>query len=229
MHELVSGLKRLGVSLSAREVRGLLSLAADAADDETLTRHRFAQVFQLNVWQPDTLAALRALHDALYLSRRTVRQLFAEADTDRDGRVGVLELGLALQQAAQKQVQAVDAAHRDEAASLAALGGSSLDAAACLQRICDAQGGAGGAGGGGGERVDQRSRGSSRQASLTYEEVVRLLAYPPRPVDWEQDVIQRAQAYIVKGGRSAEQTFQNLVGAKRELSKVAVGRWLMCC
>lgn len=58
------------------------------------------------------------------------------------------------------------------------------------------------------------------------DDVVRLLQLPPRPVDWEQDVIQTAQAHMLKTGRDAEKTFQNLAGGKREVGKDIVAAWL---
>lgn len=58
------------------------------------------------------------------------------------------------------------------------------------------------------------------------DDVVRLLQLPPRPVDWEQDVIQTAQTHMLKDGRDAEKTFQNLAGGKREVGKDILAAWL---
>ena len=46
-------------------------------------------------------------------------------------------------------------------------------------------------------------------------------------MDWEQDVIQKAQLYMLKRGQSAHKCYQSLVNPRsRELTKAELAKWL---
>lgn len=136
----MSGLKRLGVSMSARDVKALITTLDE---DDYISREVFGRVFGLDALPQQALAALQQVHDALYLTRLTVRDLFAAADGDGDGRVSSDELASALEaKQRQGEVLARDSeAYRPKGP--ASSSGPSLskfmpeDAPGLLARLCE--------------------------------------------------------------------------------------------
>ena len=191
-HELVSGLKNLGLSLGAREVRALVALVQN--EDDAVSLEFFERMLGLQSIRPEEMEAGKQVHDALYLARLTLRDVFTAADADKDGLASAEEMHGAL-----KKFLSKIASSRDQ--------DKCSGAPAKLQWLL--------------------TQKYSDRRQLTYEHATRALALPQRPMDWEQDVIQKAQLYMLKNGQSARKCYQSLVDVRsRELSRADLAKWL---
>jgi Ca2+-binding EF-hand superfamily protein len=199
MPELVSGLKSVGIPLSTLHVRALGQMLPHNA---LLSPSLFLQLFNLEGVSAERQDSARHVLDALYLMRLTLRDLFTAADSQRRGRVQVAQLVQALERCIQKES---DSSH--------SFVGEEREAAAQLERLCM-----------------QHSTSSSTEAGgdrlLSYDEVAQLLQLPSRPVDWEQDVIHKAQRHLLSQGVTPDRFYSSLAGRSKELSKGVFVKWL---
>ena len=173
IHELVSGLKRLGVSLSAREVRTLVRVVDD--QDDLVSRQRFEEFFGLQGMSVQTAQAVGNVHDALYVSRLIVRDVFTAADGSREGRV----LPSALSCALTALLQDSTGEHADTPQQFARL---------CALHDASAQK----------RRNIANETGAASERGLTYTQVVHTLQLPARPIDWEVHINARTDTYTYK-------------------------------